>query len=114
MSMEIGEKIRRRREELGMTQDELAHKIGYTSRTAIQKIEKGKNNLRQTKIKQLAEVLQVDPTYIMGWQTSDFIVDSDGERRDFLIELSKCPSDMLERVMTYYDLLVNAEKGKKK
>lgn len=39
--MTIGERIKFRREELGMSQEELAHKIGYKSRSAVNKIETG-------------------------------------------------------------------------
>ena len=37
--MEIGDRIRKKREELGMSQEELAKKIGYRSRSSINKIE---------------------------------------------------------------------------
>ena len=37
--MEIGERIKKRREELGMSQEELAQKAGYKSRSSINKIE---------------------------------------------------------------------------
>ena len=39
--MEIGDRIRKKREELGMSQEELAKKIGYRSRSSINKIENG-------------------------------------------------------------------------
>ena len=39
--MTIGDRIRLRRVELGMTQQELAEKIGYKGKTAISKIEAG-------------------------------------------------------------------------
>ena len=39
------ERIRRRREELGLSQDELAKKLGYKSRSSINKIEKGENDI---------------------------------------------------------------------
>ena len=38
---DIGKRIRRRREELGMTQEELADKLHYKSKTTIAKIENG-------------------------------------------------------------------------
>lgn len=62
-----GDRIRRRREEIGMTQEELARKLGYTSATTVSKLELGANNLRQSKIKALADALQTTPEYIMGW-----------------------------------------------
>lgn len=41
-----------------MTQDELAEKTGYKSRSSINKIEKGGNDLSQSKIVLFAKILQ--------------------------------------------------------
>ena len=41
--MTIGERIKERRIELGYTQDELAKKCGYKSRSSINKIELSRN-----------------------------------------------------------------------
>lgn len=64
----IGERIKKRREELNMTQAELARILGYKSRTSVYKMELGKRGLPQKKIKQLAEALHTTPEYIMGWE----------------------------------------------
>lgn len=69
--MTIGERIKIRREELGMTQDELAKKIGYKSRSSINKIELDLYNLKQSKIKSIADALDTTPSYIMGWEELD-------------------------------------------
>lgn len=37
--MTIGDRIRKRREELGLTQEELAKKLGYASRSSVNKVE---------------------------------------------------------------------------
>ncbi len=66
--LEIGKKIKQRREELGMTQEELAEKTGYKDRSSINKIEKGGNNLPQTKIVAFAQALNTTPSYLMGWE----------------------------------------------
>lgn len=65
--MTIGERIKLRREELGITQEELAQKLGYKSRSSINKIELGGNELTQRKIKAIALALKTTPAYIMGW-----------------------------------------------
>ena len=59
-------KIRALREELGWSQQELADKMGYTSRTTIAKIEAGKVDISQSKIVQFAEVLNTTPAYLMN------------------------------------------------
>lgn len=68
MSNILGSRIRNRRNELGMTQETLAEKLGYTSRSSIAKIENGTNSLTQPKIEEFARVLQVTPSYLMGWE----------------------------------------------
>lgn len=64
---EIGVRIKRRREELQLTQEELARRVGYKSKSAIQKIERGVNELRQEKIAIFAQALSTTPAYLMGW-----------------------------------------------
>lgn len=69
--MTIGERIKFRRKELGMTQAELAEAVGYTSKSTIAKIESGVNDLVQSQILTLANALKTTPSYIMGWADSD-------------------------------------------
>lgn len=65
--MTIGERIKFKREELDISQDELARRLGYKSRSSINKIELGLQNLNQSKIKAIADALQTTPPFIMGW-----------------------------------------------
>ena len=64
----IGNNIRRARIAAQMTQEELATKMGYKSKSTINKIELGKNDIPQSKIKQFAEVLNTSISYLMGWE----------------------------------------------
>lgn len=64
----IGRKIQQRRKELGWTQEELAIKMGYKSKSTINKIELGINDIPQSKIKLFAEILKTTPAYLMGWE----------------------------------------------
>ena len=63
----IGNNIRKRRIELSMTQEELAAKMGYKSKSTINKIELGINDIPQSKIVQFAEKLGTTPSDLMGW-----------------------------------------------
>lgn len=69
--IDFGKKIKQRRLELGLTQDELAHKTGYTSRSSINKIELGLVDLPQSKISAIAGALGVSPTYLLGWENNN-------------------------------------------
>ena len=62
------ENIRQRREELGLSQWELAQRMGYTSRSSISKIESGENDIPQSKIKAFATALETTPSALMGWE----------------------------------------------
>lgn len=63
----ISQRIKNRRIELRMSQQELADKLGYTSRSSITKIEKGTNDIPRTKIIEIASALKTTPSYLMGW-----------------------------------------------
>jgi len=64
----IGENIAKKRKEFGWTQEELAIKMGYKSKSTINKIELGINDIPQSKVAKFAEVLKTTPAYIMGWE----------------------------------------------
>lgn len=64
--MTIGQRIKQRREELGLSQEELAHALGYKNRSSINKIELNLQQLRQQKILDVARVLKTTPTWILG------------------------------------------------
>ena len=64
----IGQSIKNRRVELGMSQQELAKKVGYNSRSTINKIEAGINNIPSSKIDDFANALKTTPAALMGWE----------------------------------------------
>ena len=63
----LGQRIADLRKSQGMTQEELAHRIGYKSKSAINKIELGGRDLPQKKIADIARALGVSPAVLMGW-----------------------------------------------
>ena len=64
---EIGKRIREKREAIGMTQEELASKLGYKNKSSIAKIETGANDIIQNKVVEFANVLDTTVAYLMGW-----------------------------------------------
>ena len=65
--MEWYKRIKQRREELGLSQEELARAAGYKDRSTIAKIENGTNDVTQTKIAELSKALKISPVDLMGW-----------------------------------------------
>ncbi len=74
--MEIGERIKKRREDLGLTQEDLAIMLGYKNRSTVNKWEKDGSKLRQSKIAEIAEALNTTPAYLMGWDDDPTDYDS--------------------------------------
>lgn len=68
--MTVGERIKSKRVELGLSQDELAKRCGYKSRSSINKIELSRD-LPLRKVVQMAKVLGCSETYLMGWEEED-------------------------------------------
>lgn len=64
--MTIGDRIKQRRIELGMTQEDLALKLGYKSRSSVNKVELASDVTLKT-IRAYAKALDVDAAYLMGW-----------------------------------------------
>lgn len=65
--MDIGDRIKIRRIDLGMTQTELAHVLGYKSKAAISTVENNKEDMTTERIKKYAKALKTTPAYLMGW-----------------------------------------------
>lgn len=68
MTNNMGTIIKKRREQLGISQEQLANILGYKSRSSINKIELNHTDLPQSKIVALAKALSVTPAYLMGWE----------------------------------------------
>lgn len=91
--MLIGDRIAARRKELNMTQEELAHKMGYKSKAAISKIETNVNDITQSTVVKFAEVLQTSVAYLMGWEEEKAqpVQEDDAELLEYLEYLRTRP-----------------------
>ena len=93
----VGENILYLRKRLGMTQEELAKKMGYKSKSTINKIELGINDIPQSKIVQFADVLGTTPAHLMGWNEDEISPPEEqnlSEGEQLLLELfRKIPED---------------------
>ena len=98
----VGQNIADLRRQLGWTQEELARRMGYKSKSTINKIELGINDIPQSKIVKFAEVLGTSPSRLMGW-----LDDEEQNKNDQLARLVvKLRSDpeLLDTVLCLVDL----------
>ena len=66
--MTTAEEVKTARLALGLTQQQLGERIGYTGRTAeltIQAIESGRRKVPRDKVKKLAELLSINPIQLL-------------------------------------------------
>lgn len=115
----IGDRIKERRECLKMSQDDLAKKLGYKSRSSINKIERDASGLPQSKIVAIANALNTTPAYIMGWEsdksetskkigaTTDVLIrmETDKLYSELVLTLYKMDNDKLLAVKAMLDSL---------
>lgn len=69
--MNLGERIKKLRNEAGLTQEELGALLGI-QKASVQKYEKGVVvNLKPDMIEHMAKIFAVTPSHIMGWDNFD-------------------------------------------
>lgn len=105
----VGSRIRWARNANNMTLEQLAKKMGYTSRTTISHIELGERNLTMDRAQQFAKALNVDPMWLIGLsdEPSFILVEEDPlndvlkqlnrESKEFLLEYAKVLLKQQER-----------------
>ena len=118
----FGERIRKMRIELGMTQEELATRMGYSSKSTITKIEQGTRDIPQNKIVKFADALGTTPAVLMGWvdketdQKNDarvsiaFQSSYDKELFEMVEKLSKLTPEKRQVVKAVLDAVSTSEK----
>lgn len=65
--MTLGKRIKAKREEAGLTQTELAKRIGTTKQTLFKYENDIITNIPSDKIEKIANILSVSAAYLMGW-----------------------------------------------
>ncbi len=63
----VGERIRYIREERGISQEELAKKLGLKDKSSVCKIERAGDNVSTKSVCKYAEALNTTPSFLMGW-----------------------------------------------
>ena len=106
--MNIGERIKEKRESLGLSQEDLAKKVGYKSRSSINKIEIDGRGLPQRKIKAFADALGTTPAYLMGWEEEVNFIDTLTSEEIELIKKYRSLDDYGKRTVRVIAQMENA------
>ena len=110
----IGQRIKQVREALGITQAELARRMGYSARSTINRIENGSQAFPMKKLDKFAQVLDVTPAFLAGFTEADipeglnkeyyidYILDSDNPEFKALFEMERTSSnDLCTKIKAY-------------
>lgn len=107
--MTVGEKIRQRRIELGMTQEELALKLGYKSRSSVNKVELASDLTLKT-IRAYAKVLNMDVAKLMGWEEIPTLDARYSFDTASLVSKVRNDSELIDALQVYFSLPADKKK----
>lgn len=110
--MTLGQKLKFKREELGLTQGYIAKKVGVATQTIFKYENEIVTNIPLDRLELLADALNVTPAYLMGWEETtikknDTIADiilqirSDEELLELVKGICNLPDEQRSAVQTF-------------
>lgn len=120
MSTGIGLRIRNKRIEIGISQEELASRMNLKSKSTICKIERGEDNLTADSVKKYAKALGVTPDYLYGNEDSNgnktvkqLLIEVESEKRTKAAELYKKYANATPEIQAAIDTLLKSAQQQK-
>lgn len=108
--MQMGDIIKQRRIELGLSQEELALRCGFKSKSTISKLESGQRTTKTANIEKVANALGLDPAKLIMPDTEDYVITT--PEMDEIIEVMRKRPDISARLLSYAKFLQAAEEKK--
>lgn len=90
--MTIYDRIRKLREEKGMSQQELAERVGFKTASAVNKIELGLRNISQSKVSAFAKALNT---------TTSYLIDGESEEHKSTLSFNLVSPNVTDDVVTF-------------
>lgn len=100
----IGNRILALRKQANLTQQELANKVGYKSKSAINKIELGLRDISQSKIILFANALNVNPAELLGLETQN------QDESELITLIEQLTEEETEELSRFVDYLISKRK----
>ena len=106
--MSVGERVRALRESKGMTQQELAERLGYKHKSSLAHIENNERDIPRSTIVRLADILDTTPSYLMGWTDEPQKNNAPDDIRSVIINhIDQLTDSQLNRLLGYLDALLS-------
>lgn len=102
-TMNLQDRIKARRLELGMTLADVAYKMGVAESTVSRYESSHIQDIKIDKFKRLADVLKTTPAELLGWNEKE--ATPDVVYNDILIELEKASPVVKQQVLSYISFL---------
>ena len=110
--MNISEIIKKRREELGLSLEQVANSVGVNIST-VSRWETGNiDNMKRDKIAKLSDCLKVSPAVIMGWKEEEEDPKV-AELKPIIDQYSAFPEGTRKRLRMYIQAMLDAENKNK-
>lgn len=121
--MTIADRIRNIRNELQLSQTELAERANYCDKTRISKIENSGNDISMKQVKRIASALGVPMERLMGWSVPEDTPQAQEIRNSYLTDTFKLSEDEKQLIEAYRmlgkqtqetfltSIIANAKKG---
>ena len=115
--MTIGERIRKKREEIGISQTELAKKVGISKQTLYKYETNIITNIPSNTIENIANILNLSPAILMGWENEKIpnnIKQTHTSQIDVLVgKTNNLNQKGIEELSKYTDCLLTQKKYQK-
>lgn len=103
--MTVADRIKLKREELKLSQEELAIRIGNKDKSTISKIEKSGNDITMKNIQRISKALGVTSQYLMGWEETETIMEVE-EKNAEAVELYEKYKNAIPEIRNAVDSLL--------
>lgn len=101
---EICEIMKQRREDLGLTLDDVAQQVGVNQST-VSRWESGQiEEMKRGKVEKLADALKLSPAMLMGW---DDYLKLNSEQVELILNYNKMTDSLKARLLAYSQMLLD-------
>lgn len=112
--MTVGERILKRRTELGVGQTELADKVGVSKQTLYKYENNIVTNIPLEKIELIAAYLSISPAVLMGWEAIAYPPANEREKfmrlRAYYEKLSDLTPEHENQILEFIDMFYEKDK----